>query len=283
MQKEHSLRETIEHISSMFNLNEMDKRQLLPSGRQPIIGNRVGWARTYLKKAGLLEPTTRGHFRITDRGLAVLKENPPKINVKYLSRFPEFLEFRTKKRAKKRPKLQKSITDSLDPRELLENAHQKIQSELAHELLKEIKKSSARFFENIVVELLVKMGYGGSIKDAGQAIGQIGDEGVDGIIKEDRLGLDAVYLQAKKWEGTVGSPEIQKFVGALKGQRANKGIFITTSNFSRAAENYAAKIDSPKIVLIDGAKLAELMIEYDIGVSRVGSYEVKKIDSDFFE
>jgi len=155
-------------------------------------------------------------------------------------------------------------------------------NELADGLLKETKKASSRFFEKIVVELLLKMGYGGSRKDAGEAVGRISDEGIDGIIKEDKLGLDTVYIQAKRWEGTVGRPEIHKFVGALKGKRASKGIFITTSTFSREAKDYAVKIDSPKIVLIDGARLAELMLEYNIGVSNLASYDVKKIDFDFF-
>lgn len=177
---------------------------------------------------------------------------------------------------------QKKITPSLNPMELLENAHQKIKIELAEDLLREVKKASPRFFENIIVGLLLKMGYGGSRKDAGQAIGQSGDQGIDGIIKEDKLGLDTIYLQAKRWDATVGRPEIHKFVGALKGQGASKGVFITTSTFSNEAKSYASKIDSPKIVLVDGARLAELMIENNIGVSNVAMYDVKKIDLDFF-
>jgi len=278
--KERFIDEAIGHINRLFNLTEEEKRQLLPSGQQSIIANRVGWARTYLVKAGLLEATRRGYFRITERGSEVLKRNPPKINVKYLEQFPEFVQFiATKKEGK--DKGQRKIFESLDPKELLEAAHEKITSELAEDLLKEVKKASPKFFEYVVIELLTRMGYGGSRRDAGEAIGQIGDEGIDGIIKEDRLGLDAIYLQAKRWEGTVGRPEIQKFVGALQGQRANKGIFITTSNFSNDALDYAKGV-SPKIVLIDGRKLADLMIEHDVGVSKVGSYEVKKIDSDFF-
>lgn len=279
--KEHSLRESIEHICKVLDLGESEKRKLLSSG-QPVIDNRVGWARTYMKKAGLLEYTRRAHFRITDRGLHVLKNPPSKITLKYLLQFPEFVEFRTSKKVKKKPFTQKTISDSLDPMELLESAHERIRSELSDELLGEVKKSSPRFFENLVIELIVKMGYGGSREDAAESIGRSGDEGIDGKIKEDRLGLDAIYLQAKKWESTVGRPEIHKFVGALKGQGASKGIFITTSTFSNAAIDFASKIDSPKIVLIDGRRLAELMIEYNVGVSNVVSYEVKKIDSDYF-
>lgn len=280
--KEYSLREAIDYIAHMSSLSEVERRKRLPSGRQRIIDNRVGWARTYLKKAGLLKSTRRGYFRITDRGSKVLRENPPEINARYLSRFPEFAEFRTPRKKPEKRVVQRTIAGSLDPRELLEYAHQKIMTELVDEISKQVKKSTPRFFENLVIELLVKMGYGGSRMDAGQAVGRSGDEGIDGIIKQDKLGLDSVYIQAKKWEGTVGRPEIHKFVGALKGQGASKGIFITTSSFSNAAEDYALKIDSPRIVLIDGKKLAELMIEYDIGVSEVGSYEIKKIDLDYF-
>jgi restriction system protein len=271
----------IEHISKVFNVTQDEKKRLLPSGHQSIVANRVGWAKTYLLKAGLLESTKRGYFRITKRGLDVLAENPPEINGKFLARFPEFLEFKAVKKEEGKGK-QKKITDVLDPVELLAEAYRKINNELSETILREIKKSTPSFFEKLVVELLVKMGYGGSREDAGRAIGQTGDEGIDGIIKEDKLGLDAVYLQAKRWGATVGRPEIHKFVGALKGQAANKGIFITTSTFSNEAKEYASKIDSPKIVLIDGAKLAELMIEHDVGVSKTASYDIKKIDSDFF-
>jgi restriction system protein len=211
-----------------------------------------------------------------------LNEKPSKINVTFLKRFPEFVQFKGTKKEKKKVPVQKKITEALNPMELLERAHQKIQAELASDLLREIRKAPSQFFESLVVELMVKMGYGGSRKDAGQAVGQTGDQGIDGIIKEDKLGLDKIYLQAKRWEGTVGRPEIHKFVGALKGQGANKGIFITTSRFSADAEKYASKIDSPKIILVDGLRLTELMIEYDVGVSDVATYEVKKIDPDFF-
>lgn len=280
--QEHPLNEIIEHMYKISNLMEEEKRRLLPSGQEPIFRNRIRWARFYLEKAGLVESPRRAFSKITDKGLDVLREKPSKLSVKYLGRFPEFVEFKTRKKGEEKEPLRKSIVDSLDPMELLENAYQKIKGELGADLLKEIQNSSPRFFEDVVVGLLVKMGYGGSRKDAGQAIGKCGDEGIDGIIKEDRLGLDAIYIQAKRWKGTVGRSEIQNFVGALKGQGANKGVFITTSNFSKKAEEYASKIGSPKIVLIDGPRLAELMIEYNIGVSQISSYEVKKIDSDFF-
>jgi restriction system protein len=279
--KEHRLSEVIENIIKEFKLTEKDQKELLPSGTEPILGNRVRWARLYLDKAGLLESTQRGAYKITEKGLRVLKEKPSEINVAYLKQFPDFMEFKEPKEGKN-DTVEKKSDDSLNPMEMLESSYQRIKNELAADLMQEIKKATANFFENTIVELVVKMGYGGSRKDAGQAIGKSGDEGIDGIIKEDRLGLDAIYLQAKKWEGTVGRPEIHKFVGALKGQAANKGIFITTSTFSKEAMEYAARIDSPKIVLIDGKKLAELMIEHNVGVSEVTNYEIKKIDLDYF-
>ena len=278
--REHSLRETIETLSSQLGLSEEERRELLPSGRQPTFDNRVGWARTYMKKAGLLESTRRGYFRIAKRGLDVLDKQPSEINSAYLRQFPEFVEFQTPKQKEKeetRPKLD----DSTTPEEEIESAYQKLRDDLSTELLEIVKGCSAAFFEQLVVDLLVAMGYGGTRKDAGQAIGRSGDGGIDGIIKEDRLGLDIVYLQAKKWDTTVGRPEIQKFAGALQGQRARRGVFITTSNFSTAARDYVSRIDS-KIVLIDGETLAQLMLDFDLGVTTVATYRLKRVDSDYF-
>ena len=278
--KEHSIREAITHISELFNLTEEEKRELLPSGQQKVINNRTAWSKTYLIKAGLLESTRRSYFIITENGLNVLKENLIEIDIKYLEQFPEFVEFRTvKKDEKERPAQEEQ---QKTPQELLEFNYQKIEDELAQEILKTVKDNHPNFFERLVVELLLKMGYGGSRKDAGKAIGKSSDEGIDGIIKEDKLGLDTVYIQAKRWEGSVGRPEIQKFVGALHGQGAKKGIFITTSNFSKEAIGYASNMNDPKIVLIDGIQLTNLMIDNDIGVSKVATYEIKKIDTDYF-
>jgi restriction system protein len=236
------------------------------------------------RKSRTFRINKKGHYQITEKGLKVLSGKPAKIDVKYLRRFPEFIKFKTRQEEEKKERsAQKEIPESLNPEELLEEAYKRIKSELIEDLLKKIKEASPQFFEKVVVELLVKMGHGGSRKDAGQAIGQSGDQGIDGIIKEDRLGLDRIYIQAKRWESTVGRPEIQKFVGALKGQGANKGIFISTSNFSNDALGYADQIDSPKIVLIDGFMLAELLIEHNVGVSEVKSYAIKKIDVDYFD
>jgi len=281
-QHEHSLRETIDHLATHFKLTEDELKQLLPSGQQAVFDNRVAWARTYLKQAGLLEPTRRGYFRITPRRLEVLKQKPEKINVKFLEQFKEFRDFRQRKR-KPHDKTKETNKEDIEktPAEALEAAYENLREDLAKELLQQIKKCPPSLFEKIVVELLVKMGYGGSRKDAGQAIGRSGDEGIDGIIKEDKLGLDIIYIQAKRWENTISRPEIQKFAGALQGQRARKGIFITTSNFSKEAIEYVTKIDT-KIILIDGDQLAQYMIDNDVGVSPVAKYEVKKIDLDYF-
>src|SRR5579872_947147 len=279
--KEHSNREALEKLAADFALTEEEKSALLPSGHL-LFRNRVAWAKVYLQQAGLLVSSRRGHFEISDRGRAALGENLKSINVKYLERFPEFLEFRTPDIKPKTPisETQKD-GEHQTPEEMLESAYQRLRADLVAELSVRLKNCSPQFFERLVVEVILKMGYGGSRKEAGEAIGMAGDEGIDGIINEDRLGLDVIYIQAKKWEGSVGRPEIQKFVGALHGKRAKKGVFITTSTFSAEATEYVARIE-PRVVLIDGHLLAKLMIDFDIGVTPVSTYETKKIDSDYF-
>ena len=280
--KEHSLRETIEALAEEFNLTEEERKELLPSGQQATFGNRVGWARTYMKKAGLVKSTRRGYFQITERGLDVLRQNPPKINTAFLKQFPEFIEFQTPRRETKGEAIEQDIVEiQQTPEEEIEAVYQRVRQSLATELLQTIKSCSPAFFERLVVDLLIKMGYGGTRKDAGEAIGKSSDGGIDGIIKEDRLGLDIVYIQAKRWDSPVGRPEIQKFAGALQGQRARKGIFITTSTFTNTAQGYVALIDT-KIVLIDGNLLAQLLIDHNVGVTMATSYELKRIDSDYF-
>jgi restriction system protein len=243
----------------------------------------VGWARTYLKKAGLLEDPRRGHFRITERGQRVLEQKPSKIDIAFLRQFQGFVEFSEGGRDTREDKQKPDELQELTPEEVLENAYQQIREDLAEELLTYVLNSGSGFFEKLVVELLVKMGYGGSRREAARAVGRSGDEGIDGIIDEDRLGLDVIYIQAKKWKGDhpVGRPEIQKFVGALQGRRAKRGIFITTSRFTNDAREYANRIDT-KVVLIDGDRLTDLMIDYDVGVSPLTTYDVKRIDSDYF-
>ena len=283
--------EAVEVLAQELNLTEEDLREMLPSGTQSTFGNRVGWAATYMKKAGLLEPTRRGYYKITARGHDLLTKQPKDLNVKFLEKYPEFLEFKKLKGIKIKngeeegSAERKSIPDisASTPSEALETAYENLRDELADELLVKLKATSPAFFERVVVELLVKMGYGGSRTDAGRAIGRSGDGGIDGIIKEDKLGLDVVYIQAKRWNNTpVGRPDVMQFAGALQAQRANKGIFITTSRFTEEARSYVSQIGS-KIVLIDGEQLTDLMIENDVGVSTVSLYPVKKIDSDYFD
>ncbi|WP_448573821.1 restriction endonuclease [Trichothermofontia sp.] len=281
--------EAVEVLAQELNLTEEDLREMLPSGTQSTFGNRVGWAATYLKKAGLLETTRRGYYQITATGRELLDKRPQVINVKLLEQYPEFLEFKKLKGTRARngessidPESAPDIP-AVTPSEALEAAYENLRDELANELLAKLKKTSPAFFERVVVELLVKMGYGGSRSDAGRAIGKSGDGGIDGIIKEDKLGLDVVYIQAKRWDNTpVGRPDVMQFAGALQAQRANKGIFITTSRFTEEARNYVSQIGS-KIVLIDGEQLTNLMIDNDVGVSIVALYPVKKIDSDYFD
>ncbi|MBM4189176.1 MAG: restriction endonuclease [Betaproteobacteria bacterium] len=281
---DHTTREAVEVLANEFQLTPAERNELLVSGQQAIFNNRVGWANSYLKKAGLLESPRRGALRITARGKQTLGDNPAKIDVKYLERFPEFIEFRDASRNNREMITTESIAASTEqtPEEALELAHQSLRLSLSQDILSRILSCSPTFFERLVIELLVKMGYGGSRRDAGERIGQSGDGGIDGIIKEDRLGLDTIYIQAKRWQGSVGRPEIQKFVGALQGQRAKKGVFITTSSYTTEAIDYASRIDT-KVVLIDGRLLANLMMDFDVGVSVSASYIVKRIDSDYFE
>jgi len=284
--QEHSLREAIDSLAEHFALNEAEKSELLPSGMQATFANRIGWAATYMKKAGLLEATRRSYFKITPRGLAVLAQNPARVDVKFLRQFPEFLQFQAKKNNDKAsiPNALESNgleTEEQTPEEAIESAYLRVRNDLASDLIQQIMVCSPAFFERLVVDLLVKMGYGGSRKDAGRAVGKSNDGGIDGIINEDRLGLDVIYIQAKRWEGIVGRPEIQKFVGALQGQRAKKGVFITTSDFTSDAIQYASLIDN-KVVLINGETLATLMIDFNVGVAPARAYEIKRIDSDYF-
>jgi restriction system protein len=284
---ERSNRETLDALSEHFGLTQEDRETLLPSGRAPLFANRIAWAKVHLKAAGLVESPRRGFYRITARGREVLGRKPERVDLRLLRSFPEYQEFRAAKREGNVggvPSDSDALRDQdeLTPEEHLEYGYQKIREGLAGDLLRRVKDASPAFFERLVVELLVSMGYGGSLRDAGRTVGRSGDGAVDGVIKEDRLGLDVIYIQAKRWDSTVGRPEIQKFAGALQGQRAKKGVFITTSDFSRDAEEYAGRIDT-RIVLVNGAQLANLMIDHGIGVTPVASYDVRRIDSDYFD
>lgn len=275
--------ETLEAMTTRFRLTEEERAELLPSGKQPVFVNRVAWAKSHLKGAGLIEAPQRAVYRITERGRELLQNHNGPIGMAQLKQFPEYQEFRSgKSHNGGDPQETPAGVDDLTPEEHMEYGYSELRKKLVADILDEIAKCPPVFFERLVVELLVGMGYGGSRADAGRAVGKSGDGGIDGIIKEDRLGLDVIYIQAKRWEGVVGRPEIQKFAGALQGERAKKGIFITSSSFSAEAVKYAASIDS-KIILVDGATLAGLMIDHDVGVTRVQAYETKRLDSDYFQ
>ncbi|MBP3708813.1 MAG: restriction endonuclease [Treponema sp.] len=280
--QEHKVSDAVTVLSNEFKLTEEERQQMIPSNRQATMYNRVVWAKTYLKNAGLLSGVRRGFFQITERGNAALAENPARIDMKYLNRFEEFKTFRTLRHEKETTDSDNDVLETQTPDDLLAEGYKRVSENLVDEVLEKILACSPKFFENLVVDLLVRMGYGGSFDEASSVVGKSGDEGIDGIIKEDRLGFDAIYIQAKRWQGAVGRPEIQKFAGALLGQKANKGVFITTSIFSKEAVEYAKTVNQ-KIVLIDGQKLASLMIEHNVGISVMQTYEIKRIDSDYFE
>jgi restriction system protein len=282
--KEHLNRDLVAQLGEQFGLTEEERREMLPSGGARLFDNRIGWAKSHITQAGLLISPRRAISVITDRGREALRIQPERIDLRVLNGFEGYREFRNRRKNVEDDESDTSeteIQDAQTPEELLENAYLQVRRQVEAELLSQIKSSPPEFLERVVVDLVVRMGYGGSRKDAGEALGRSGDEGIDGIIKEDPLGLDIIYLQAKRWEGTVGRPEIQKFAGALQGQRARKGIFITTSTFSSDALEYTSRIET-KIILIDGPRLAKLMFDHGVGVATASNYEVKRIDSDYF-
>ena len=283
---EHHISELFDYLSRHFALREADLKEVLPSGRETRFKNRVYWSRVHLGQARLLDSTGRGRFRITDRGQKLLRQKPSNIDTKLLSQYPEFQEFRGK--ANTTEEVQPSTENSMaaevsqSPEEVLEYSYQRLREQLGQSLLASVRRAPPEFFEQLVVDLLVAMGYGGSRADAGQALGQSGDGGIDGIIKEDRLGLDIVYLQAKRWQNPVGSPEVRNFTGSLEGNGAQKGVLITTSKFTKDAIDFARRLQQKKLVLIDGEKLVNLLMDFDVGVTCVATYAVKKIDVDYF-
>ena len=279
--KEHINRNLVSQLADRFKLSEEERREMLPSGGARLFDNRIGWAKSHITQAGLLTAPRRAVSMITERGRAALLKHTDRIDLRVLNDYEEYREFRNRRRILDGNDGEATETENQDaqtPEELLDGAYLKVRRQIENELLNQIKNSPPEFLERVVVDLVVRMGYGGSRKDAGEALGRTGDEGIDGIIKEDPLGLDIIYLQAKRWEGTVGRPEIQKFAGALQGQRARKGIFITTSSFSSDALDYTSRIDT-KIILIDGLRLAKLMFDHGVGVATASNYEVKKIGS----
>lgn len=280
---DHTFKDAVEAIAIEFSLTPEERNELLPSSsRTTLFYNRLAWAKTHMTMAGLLQAPRRGVFCITQRGRELLVSQLARIDMKTLQQFPEYERARRGDvQASVEPALPAVAFSELTPEESIERAHLSLRKDLARELLESIMQCSPAFFELLIIKLMIKMGYGGSREEAGKAVGRSGDGGIDGIINEDRLGLDAIYLQAKRWEGVIGRPEIMKFVGALAGQRATKGVFITTSWFTQDAKDYALS-SQYKVVLIGGERLADLMIEHDLGVSVAATYQLKRIDSDFF-
>jgi restriction system protein len=282
------LRDAIERIADEFALTGEERAQLLPSGAARTIASRVGWARTYLKQAGLVAAPRRGVIEITAAGRALLARRPDRIDLALLEEYADFRAFRERSRdGGEEPELgtTRQVTHAasrLTPEDRMADAHVEIRARLETDLLEMVKRASPAFFERLVVDLMLAMGYGGSRVDAGRAVGRSGDGGIDGIIKEDRLGLDLIYLQAKRWEGTVGRPELHRFAGALQERRASRGVFVTTSSFTNEARDFVRLIGNG-IVLVDGAELARLMVDHDVGVSHVGTYVLKRVDSDYFD
>lgn len=279
---EHQRAVILNKTAESFGLSEDELCELLPSGVR-IFDNRVSWGLTFLKKAELICSTRRAFYSITDRGRELLKEKPTELTSKSLMRYPEFAAFQASKpRTSDETKGAQEIITSKTPEEQLEDGYQRYHQELAAELLDQVKSGSPAFFETLVIDLLTKMGYGGTRKDAGQAMGRTGDGGIDGLIKEDRLGLDTIYIQAKRWENIVPVKEVRDFAGALLYKKAKKGIFITTSSFPKSAEDFVKGID-PKVILIDGLTLADYMIENGVGLTLVNIYSIYRIDADYFE
>lgn len=282
--EEHTTQEILNHLAQHFRLSDEDVNLRFPNSNSTYFYNRANWAKTYLKKAKLIESSSRSVVVITDRGKQVLRESLHEITPTYLLKFDEFSAFmkKTSEDSNDEGKVIQVSSSDISPEEAMSINFSRLINGLADDILEKVSECSPAFFENLVVDLLVKMGYGGTLKEAGQVVGKSGDGGIDGVIKEDRLGLDAIYVQAKRWEGSVGGKEIQAFVGAIAGRKAKKGVFITTSYFTKAALDYVNSTDF-KIILIDGKQLAELMIEFNVGVSAKKVYEVKQIDMDYFE
>jgi restriction system protein len=278
-----AIAELRERVADSIGLTPEDRQDEVPSGQKPLYHDRISWAVSYLKQAKVVERPKRGVYALTDRGKQVLQANPTRVDNQVLRQFPEFEAFlnRSNEASKATPESE-TAAEQKTPEESLQSAYGRLRSAMESELLDQVKAASPQFFERLVVELLVAMGYGGSLKDAGEAIGRSGDEGIDGIIKEDRLGLDRILIQAKRWtSNTVGRPDVQSFAGSLEGARAKKGIFITTSAFSADARAYVDRIEK-RIVLIDGEELAGYLYEHGVGVTTTAKYEVKRVDSDYF-
>ena len=285
MTQEAEIGEVVVTLADRLGLSDKERSETLPSGRQTRFANRVHWAKSYLKQAGLVKSTKRGHFVITDRGRAALADTGTAIDTSYLEQFAEFLEFQSRKRNLNEPNGVKGIAAgaTATPDEVLREAHKQINSALSAELLDRVREASADFFENMIVDLLLAMGYGGTSQDAGRVLGKSGDNGVDGVIDQDPLGADQIYVQAKRYaEGNKIDPSaVRDFFGALSLRKAHKGIFVTTSSFTDSASTTAENLGT-RIVLIDGERLASLMIRYNIGCRNEETLHLKKVDEDYF-
>jgi restriction system protein len=284
-EQEHTAGEIRERLAGGFSLTQEELEVMLPSGRAKAFANRVGWAITYLYQTKLLGRPRRAVYRITQRGQEVLAQNPSRIDLRVLSQFEELHEFRAKGTGGQPERPTESLAEpdgsEATPEEQIDGAYRLLRNALAAEVLERVKEQSPRFFEQLVLDVLRAMGYGGTHEDAIERLGQSGDESVDGVIREDELGLDLIYVQAKRWQNPVGRPEIQRFFGALHGKRASKGVFITTSSFTADAAAYAESV-TPRVILVDGKRLARLMIDHNVGVTSYRKYEIKLIDSDYF-
>jgi restriction system protein len=280
---EHNIADLRDALAVEFGLTEDDLAERIPSGRVTTLQNRVGWAATYLYRCKLLERPRRAHYKISNRGHEVLAQHPDRVDLTVLEQFEELEEFRQRSRPTKQTAQVESSSappESVTPEERIDNAYRELRGALASEVLDRVREQSWQFFETLVLDILRKMGYGGPHGDS-QRLGRSGDEGIDGVIREDALGLDLIYVQAKRWTNNVQRPDIQRFFGALHGQRAAKGVFITTSDFSPRAREYADDV-SPRVILVDGRQLAELMIDNDVGVTVEQAYELKRLDLDYF-
>jgi restriction system protein len=284
--KAHSIKESVDYIECLFHLTETEKQQRVPSGTQRRVYNNTTWAITYLRKAGLLESgKERGLYTITDVGHKLLDKNPTEINLKLLEQYQSYKDFVEAKQKPSEPSAESTVQDTdKTPEETINALSDQLNLYLADEILETIYSNSPTFFERLVIDLLLKMGYGG-LEGWGEVTKKTGDGGIDGIIKQDELGLDLIYVQAKRWDkgATVSRPDIQKFVGAVLGDGVTKGIFITTTSFAKPAIDYAKSIPNAKITLIDGMMLAKLMIKYNLGVKTIDTLYIKKVDSDYFD
>ncbi len=280
---ETSVTDLSDKIAAQLGLSDEDIGRVLPSGKQTVFRNRLNWAKSYMGKAKLVESTRRGHFCVTERGLELLNTNPQMIDVSVLAKFPEFAAWTSEERKSDVADDQITEISEIDPEEQMAVSFSKLTKSLSADLIERVHSFSPAFFEQLIVDLLLAMGYGGGRAEMGRSLGKSGDGGIDGVIKEDELGLDVVYVQAKRYAANNAVPvrEVRDFIGSLEGHRASKGVFVTTSTFPSSAREFVERV-SKRVILIDGIELARLMIRHNVGVRVKDAYEIKKIDEDYF-